>query len=207
MLSRFPMPLCNISNRLSLLYLLLNFLLSTIPLALPFTSYKLRPYYAQKLPLPYKFLFASLRFFFSIPIHSAPMDSSAAQRLLCSSCSRPCQSPLYRTCDGCRQKWERHKCRSRPLETAGSPTMPPLLHSATLIVPSPRTFCSQCIQPWHSPRYKICDVCRQKAKASYRHRFLPTTDTERLPSIDPLDNITQDFSGPASQRRRLMFAQ
>jgi hypothetical protein len=32
------------------------------------------------------------------------MAFSSARGLLCSSCSRPCQSPLYKTCDASPQK-------------------------------------------------------------------------------------------------------
>jgi hypothetical protein len=151
--------------------------------------------------------FPSAHFFLLSPNCCPPMTSSAPN-LRCSSCKRPWQQSLYKTCEACRQKGHRHWRRHRPLATADTPSPPStqsVLPYTDLPSSSPRTFCSQCCRPWQSARYKTCDNCRQKALAhKSRGRVLPTTENQGV-SIEPVDNVRGGFPGrilPASTATR-----
>lgn len=127
------------------------------------------------------------------------MALSLVQSFQCSSCKRPWQPLLYKTCDACRQKGHHHWRRHHPLavaEAPGSTSLQSIGHSVDLIS-SQRTLCTQCYRPWQSPRYKTCDGCRQSCRQKYRGRLISATATETV-SSGPSDTARDGFSGPAS---------
>lgn len=128
------------------------------------------------------------------------MALSLEHSFQCSSCKRPWQPLLYKTCDACRQKGHHHWRRHHPLEVAeppGSTSIQSIEHSVDLASSSQRAFCTQCHRPWQSPRYKTCDECRQSCRQKYRGHLIPTTAIETV-SPAPADTARDGFPGPVS---------
>ncbi|KAJ6038801.1 hypothetical protein N7460_007518 [Penicillium canescens] len=150
------------------------------------------------------------------------MASVSEDRVLCSQCARPWQSSRYRTCSRCQVLARNRLARSRLLPTTVPPSLPAAPARSSSLpfagLSGQRVLCSRCARPWQSPRYRVCDDRRHKARMMRRRRrpvpvaasvdpgaqVLPVLPYIRGPSIIPVQplwwtRLTQAAVRPFSQ--------